>query len=51
VIDAYGRELSRPDDILIVNRIVSLRFDAEAKMIFYSDLPENQRYVSRPTRA
>jgi hypothetical protein len=46
VIDAYGRELSRPDDILMVNRIVSLRFDAEGRMIFYTEWPENQSYVS-----
>ena len=41
-IDAYGRERIGSDDLLIIRRIVSPRFNPDGSMLFYSDWPENQ---------
>jgi hypothetical protein len=32
-LDAYGRELIGPDDMVIINRIVSPKWDADGNMI------------------
>jgi len=42
-LDAYGRELIGPDDMVILNRIVAPRFNPDGSMLPYSDWPENQK--------
>jgi hypothetical protein len=41
VIDAYGRHLIGKTDRVIINRIVSPRFNSDGSMLLYSDWPEN----------
>ncbi len=47
LIDAYGREKIGPDDSVIILRPVAPRFDAEGRMIFHKDWPENQGHRHR----
>ena len=42
-IDEYGRDKIGPRDFVVIRKFVSPRFDADGKMIFWKDWPENQQ--------